>query len=215
MSEITISVRTIDDKFMLRKGDSSAPAASIISRIIRDIEGADANPNEYKVLIAYQLLQPELNLEKLYNKEENDQATDAKTVSLNALDIKTGHYLIFIKPSTVSTKLILDISGEIHEVTEQGFSVGREDANDGIFPNVDLTAALGTNERKVSRSLINFKEVEGKWKVFLDPKARTPAVFIDGTRLRHGDGMDIGETINIGNSPEEPYLRIKTKVVSS
>lgn len=214
MSEITISVRAIDDKFMLRKGDSSASAASMISRLIKDIEGADSNPNEYKVLIAYQLLQPELSLEKLFNKEENDRDTDSKTVSLDALDIKTGHYLIFIKPSTVTTKLLLDIGGKMHEVTEQGFSVGREDADDGIFPNVDLTVALGIHERKVSRSLINFKEVEGKWKVFLDPKART-TVFIDGTRLRHGEGMDIGETINIGNSPEEPYLRIKTKVVSS
>lgn len=214
MSEISLLVRTIDDKFAIRKGDSQAPASSLIARVLRDIEGANANPNEYKVLVAYQLLQPELDMEKLFSREENDRQGDAKTISLDALDIKTGHYLIFIKSSTVATKLLLDVGGDIFEVKEQGYSVGREDAADSVFPNLDLTSYLGEYERKVSRSLVKFKEDNGKWKVILEAKART-TVFVDGIRLKHGDELDVGDnTINIGNSPEEPYLRIKTKVVS-
>lgn len=212
MSVINILVKSIDDKFVTLKGDSVAPASSTIIRALRDLEGADANPNEYKVLVAYQLLQPELELEKLYNRDENDQLRDAKTISLDSLDIKTGHYLIFIKPITVTTKLVLDIGGKTHHVTEQGYKVGREDPDNNIFPNLDLTLYLGDYERKVSRSLISFIEFNGKWKVILDPNARTN-VFVDGEKLRHGEEKDIGGTINIGNSPENPYLKIKTTVI--
>lgn len=214
MSEIDILVKSIDGKFVTRRGDMAMPAAAAIARLIKDVEGADANPNEYKVLVAYQLLQPELELEKIYNIEETNQGINTKTITLDALDIKSGHYLIFIKPSTVATKLLLEINGDIHEAKEQDYSVGREDAADGVFPNLDLTPYLGEYERKASRSLVKFKEEDGKWKVILEAKART-TVFVDGIRLKHGDEFDIGDnTINIGNSPEEPYLRIKTKVVS-
>jgi len=214
MSEIDILVKSIDGIFANHRGDIADSAMSAIARLIKDVEGADANPNEYKVLVAYQLLQPELDLEKLFNIEDNDQRTDAKTISLGALDIKSGHYLIFIKPSTAATKLLLEIDGRrVAEVKDQDYSVGRADKVEGISPNLDLTPYLGQYERKISRSLIKFKEIDGKWKVFLEEKART-SVFVDGVRLMYAEGMDMGDTINIGNSPEEPYLRIKTTIVS-
>ncbi|MCC6261735.1 MAG: FHA domain-containing protein [Anaerolineales bacterium] len=211
MSEIDILVKSIDGKFATRRGDVADSAALAIARLIKDVEGPAANPNEYKVLVAYQLLQPELDLEKIFNIEESSQDVKAKTITLDALEVKSGHYLIFIKPSAVATKLLLEINGDSYEVKDQDYSIGREDKAENIFPSLDLSPYLGQYERKVSRSLISFKEIEGKWKVFLEAKART-GVFIDGARLRHGEGMDIGDTINVGNSPEEPYLRIKTTI---
>lgn len=211
MGEIDVLVRSIDDKFAIKKSNVAASAASVIARLIKDVEGNDANPNEYKVLVAYQLLQPELDLEKIFNVEEDEQGIGVKTVTLGALDVKSGHYLIFVKPSTVTTKLLLEIKDDSYEVKEQDYSVGREDRAEKIFPDLDLTPYLGQNERKVSRSLFNFKEDNGDWKILLHPKART-GVFVDGDQLRHGEEKKIGSIINIGNSPEEPYLRIKTTV---
>lgn len=214
MSEIDILVKSIDGKFATRRGETADSASLAIARLIKDVEGSDVNPNEYKVLVAYQLLQPELDLGRLYNIEGGDRGTDAKTISLDALDIKSGHYLIFIKPSTVATKLLLEIDGRrVGEVQEQDYSVGRKDEVAGIDVRLDLTPYLGQYERKVSRSLIKFKEIDGKWQVFLEKRAQT-SVFIDGVRLGRDKGMDIGDTINIGNSPEEPFLRIKTMVVN-
>lgn len=214
MGRIQIKVGSVNDnKFVIREGDVAETAALTIARLIKDVEGTNADPNEYKVLVAYQLLQPDLDLEKLFNIEDDAQGTDSKTVALDALGIKSGHYLIFIKPSTAATKLTLEVNGDIHEVTGQDYKVGRKDKATNVSPDLDLTPYLGKNELKVSRSLIKFKEIGGKWQVFLETKARTD-VFVDGERLRYDEGKSIGDTINIGTSPNEPYLRIKTTVRS-
>jgi len=215
MSEIDFSVQVISDKFLEYRVSSSASASEVLARVLKDLTGdtGKVNPNEYKVLIAYQLLSPELSLEKLFQDEEKDRQMNIPTSSLEDLNLKTGYYVFFIKPGTVTTKLEININGSIYLINKQNLFVGRKDDIKGIFPELDLTPYLGEYENKISRELLTFREVDGKWKVKLHPNSHS-SVFVDGAKLKHGEEKDIGSTINIGNSPEDPFLKLKTRIIN-
>ncbi len=216
MGEIDFSVQVISDKFQEFRVSSSASASEIISRVLKDVVN---NPqergdlNEYRVLVAYQLLMPELTLEKLFKFEDGRGQMDMSIATLEELDVKTGYYLFFIKPTTVSVKLEININGKNFIINKQDLFVGRKDEEKNIYPDLDLTQFLKGNDNKVSRELIVFKEKDGKWMVKLHPNAHS-SVYLDGKELKHGEENEVGDTINIGNSPESPYIRMKTKILN-
>ena len=215
MGEIVFSVQVISDKFQVFRVNSSASASEVVTRVLKDVTGDQSgknNPNEYRVLVAYQLLTPELSLDKLFQQEETGQL-NVSTATLEELSVKTGYYMFFIKPTTVSTKLEININEKSYIINKQDLFVGRKDEDKNIQPDLDLTQFLGVNENKVSRELFTFRETDGKWMVKLHPNAHS-SVFLDGIKLRHGEEREIGDTINIGNSPEDPYVRMKTKILS-
>ena len=101
MSEIDFSVQIIPDNFQIFRGNSSAPASEVMARILKKVSGdsgENLNPNEYRVLIAYQILSPELSLEKLLEQVENDNP--ANPGSLGEIGMKTGYYVFFCKTNT-------------------------------------------------------------------------------------------------------------------
>jgi hypothetical protein len=215
MSDIDFSVQVISDKFQGFKVNSSASASEVIARVLKDVTGDSSgkvNPNEYRVLVAYHLLSPELSLERLFQQEESRQLS-VSTATLEELSVKTGYYIFFIKPTTVSTKLEININGKKYIHDKQDLFVGRKDEDKDIYPDLDLTQFLGSYSNKVSRQLLIFREVDGKWMVKLHQNSQT-SVFLDSYKLKHGEEREIGDTINVGNSPEEPYVRLKTKIMS-
>jgi len=214
MSEIDFSVQIIPDNFQIFRGNSSAPASEVMARILNKVSGDSGgklNPNEYRVLIAYQILSPELSLEKLLEQVENDNP--ANPGSLGEIGMKTGYYVFFVKPTTTTTKLELNINGELYIVNRQELFIGRRDETKNILPDIDLTPFLRGIENKVSRKLIGFREIEGKWMVRLHPESQS-TVFLDAEKLNRGEEREIGSTLNIGNSADEPYVRIKTRIIS-
>jgi len=220
---LNLLAQVIPDKFTEYKVDSSDSAFSVFARILRQIENSgvtNIDPNEYRVLIAHQLLSPELPFKSLFpgQEGENGLAKDARsnipTASLEEVNLKSGYYALFVKPGMVSTKLMIDINGKKQLVNKQDYMIGRRDDSKGIVPDVDLSPYLGENVNKVSRQLLIFREVNEKWRVKLHPEARS-SVFIDKIRLRHDEeGMEIGDTINIGNFADDPFVRIVTKIVN-
>jgi hypothetical protein len=215
MGELDFSVQVISDKFQEFRVNSSASASEVIARVLKDVAGdtgGRVDPNEYRVLVAYQLLSPELSLDKLFQQEESGQL-NVPTATLEELGVKTGYYIFFIKPTTVSTKLEININENKYIINKQDLFVGRKDEDKNIHPDLDLTQFLGAYSNKVSRQLLTFREVDGKWMVKLHQNAQT-SVFLDANKLKHGEERVIGDTINIGNSPEDPYVRIKTKILS-
>jgi hypothetical protein len=213
MSDIDFSVQVISDKFQEFRTNSSASASKVIARVLSEIEKGPEHPNDYKVLIAYQLLMPELSLDQLFQSAgEKMQLEDRILAKMEEIGVKSGYYIIFVKPSTALTKLEINIKGKINTVVGQDFLVGRKDDIKGIFPDLDLSQYLDEGiASKVSRELLVFREVDGKWKVKLHPNARS-SVFLDSYKLEPGDEVDIGASINVGNSPEEPYIKLITKV---
>lgn len=215
MGELDFSVQVISDKFQEFRVNSSASASEVIARVLNDVSGDSGgkfDPNEYRVLVAYQLLSPELSLDKLLKQEESGQL-NIPTASLEGLGVKAGYYIFFIKPTTVSTKLEITINEKKYIINKQDLFVGRKDEDKNIHPDLDLTQFLDSNSNKVSRELLTFREVDGKWMVTLHPNAHS-SVFLDGIKLRHGEEKEIGDTVNIGTSAEDPYVRMKTKILN-
>lgn len=215
MADISFSVQVIPDKSQDFKCNSSASALDVISRVARLMTDQDGKPidlSEYKVLIAYQLLSPEIGMSRLFH--ENLQIP-ASLTTLDDLKVQTGYYVLFVKPATVSTKLELCIGTTLFRLEKTEIVIGRRDDEKGIDPDVDLTPFLAGNELKISRQLLVLNEVNGIWQLKLHPNART-SVFLDSQKLQYNaiHYIQNDSAISIGNSPEQPYLKITTKLVS-
>lgn len=215
MADIVFSVQVIPDKSQDFKSNSSASALEVISRVSKlmtDQNGKPVDLSEYKVLVAYQLLSPERDLTQLF--KENPQLPIVST-TLDDLKVQTGYYIFLVKPATVSAKLQLRIGDWLFRLEKQEIQIGRKDEGKGIDPDVDLTPYLGVNELKVSRQLLILNEVNGVWQLKLHPNAQT-SVFLDSKKLQPNGVYDIqnDNAISIGNSPEQPYLKIATKLIS-
>jgi len=215
MTDISFSAQVIPDKSQDFKCNSSASALDAISRVARLMTDPDGKPidlSEYKVLIAYQLLSPEMGVAKLF--QENPQIPVGQT-TLDDLKVQTGYYVFFVKPATVSAKLELGIGTTLFHLEKTEILIGRRDEEKGIDPDVDLTPFLAGNELKISRQLLVLNEVNGIWQLRLHPNART-SVFLDSQKLQLNTIHYIqnDSAISIGNSPEQPYVKITTKLMS-
>ena len=120
-----------------------------------------------------------------------------------------------VNQAVVSAKLQLRINDWLFRLEKPEILIGRKDVAKGIDPDVDLTPYLGANELKVSRQLLILNESNGVWKIKLHPNAQT-SVFLDSKKLQQNIVYDIQNdaAISIGNSPEQFYLKITTKLIS-
>jgi hypothetical protein len=214
MADITFSVQVIPDKNQDFKCNAGASALEVIGRVAKSITDQDGKPidlREYRVLVAYQLLSPEMNVEKIF---QEDLPNPIWLTTLDDLKIQSGYYLFFLKPAAISTKLRLQIGSTIFELEKAEVSIGRQDIEKGIIPDLDLIPYLGENELKVSRQLLILTETGGVWKLKLHPNAKT-SVFLDSQKLQHNIAYNVqnDSAISIGSSPENPFLRITTKLM--
>lgn len=215
MADIVFSVQVIPEKSQDFKSNSSASALEILSRVSKQMTDADGKPidlNEYKVLIAYQLLSPEQDLNQLFKEKST---LSAVSTTFEELKVQTGYYIFLVKPAVVSAKLQLRIGDWLFRLEKPEIQIGRKDVDKGIDPDVDLTPHLGENEFKVSRQLLILNEANGVWKLKLHPNAKT-SVFLDSKKLLPSAVYDIqnDNAISIGNSPEQPFIKIATKLIS-
>jgi hypothetical protein len=202
--------QVIPDKFHVFRVDADAPAFEILDQVLREVKktGSDSKTSDYSALIANQLLTPDLSLSRLLVKDM-DRLIDS-TIHLNNFEANSPSYMFFIKPGTVSSKLVLRVDQKDFEVNRQDYLVGRQDIAGKVEPQLDLTKMLGRNALKVSRQLLVFREIDSEWRVGLHSNARSP-VYLDKIRMKYGNFEKLreGSAINIGNSAENPYIMIK------
>ena len=216
MTEIDFSTQIIRGDFQNFTVNFSEPASGELLRVLKQMTGdssaARIDTNEFKMLIGYQLLSPELNLNNL---RQGNEKKDDLTVSLNELKIQTGHYVLFFRAEGAVKKLKLKIGDQLSKtVDKQGYFVGQKDTSQGISPDLDLTSLLGKSSSKVSRRLLIFNEKNGRWNIKLHGKAQT-SVFLNSTKLEK-DGeywIENGDEIFLGDSPENNYLVIDAEFV--
>jgi hypothetical protein len=214
MSDITFSAQIVTDRFQIYRVNSDAPAGSALRDVFRHLSENKEKTNfsEYRIFIAHQLVITEIPLEKLIS-EDNLANPD---VTLQDAKLQNGFYVFFVKPNVTTTKLQLWWGEKCIKVVDKpDFLVGRADAAAGIEPDLDLTEYLGKYERKVSRRQAIIFEENVKWKIRLDSQANSP-VFVNNLKLEPGltPVLDNESMISFGNSPEQAYLRLTTKIVS-
>lgn len=215
MADIVFSVQVIPEKSQDFKTNSSALALDVIERISKQMTDLDGKPidlSEYKVLVAYQLLSLERDLSELFKAKPQLSSPSA---TFEDLKVQTGYHIFLVKQAVVSAKLQLRINDWLFRLEKPEILIGRKDAAKGIDPDVDLSPYLGANELKVSRQLLILNESNGVWKIKLHPNAQT-SVFLDSKKLQQNAVYDIQNdtAISIGNSPEQFYLKITTKLIS-
>ena len=215
MAEISFSVQIIPENSQKIGIDSTASATKYLQKILQEFKdptGEKIDLSKHKILIAYQLLSPEVSVEQLMPHEKKELTPES---TFSDIGVDAGYHILFVKPPTVSSKLKLEISGQKRIVEKQLFRVGRTDSRKGIIPDLDLTPFLGTMAKKVSRKLFSFVEEQGKWAIKLDTNART-VVFLGGTRLSHGIDHEIegASVISIGGSPDNAYQKITINLLN-
>ena len=172
MSEIVFSVQIIQDSFEEFQIDSDAPTGKFLQRIAEELRrktGEKVDLSQYKVLVAYQLLNSSVRAGQVANQGSVDISGNP---SFAEIDVRTGYHILFVKPPTVTSNLELEFSGQKRIVNKNNFTVGRADVNRKINPDLDLTPYLGNYAQKVSRQLLFFVEEQGKWSLQLNEKAR-------------------------------------------
>lgn len=215
MGDFVFSVQVIPDKSQDFKTSSNASAMEVINLVSKQMMDQNGKPidlSEYKILVAYQLLSPEGEVSQLF--KENSQPSTIST-TFEDLKVQAGYYIFLVKPAIVSASLQLRIGHSLYRLDKPEILIGRKDAAKGIDPDVDLTPYLGVNELKVSRQLLILNEANGIWKLKLHPNAQTN-VFLDSKKLQPNAVYDIqnDNAISIGNSLEQPYLKIATQLIS-
>lgn len=216
MSEIVFSVQVIPDSFEEFQIDSGAPTGNFLKRIAEELHrktGKKVDLSEYKVLVAYQLLNSSVQAGQLISQGNVDVAGDP---SFAEIGMRSGYHILLVKPPTVTSNLKLEFSGQKRIVNKNNFTVGRVDANRKINPDLDLTPYLGNYAQKVSRQLLSFVEEQGKWSLQLNEKARS-AVFLDNVRLNHSTIYELPQQslVSIGNSPEHAYQKITVTIINN
>jgi hypothetical protein len=215
MGEVTFSAQLISDPLRNFRTSSDAPASEILKSILKSLSDNkdSANLKDYVVIIGYPLLESEGKVKEFLPLA---RPLDGDT-TLQDLNLQSGSYVFFIKPTTVSTKLELWVRNRKEQTIEkQKALIGRLDEDDDIYPDFDLTSYLGEFELKVSRKQAYFIEENGSWKIQLADEARS-ALFVDNQRLVAGSSYDIynDSVLSFGNNSEKPYLRVIVKIVSN
>lgn len=216
MSEIVFSVQVIPDSFNEFQIDSGAPTGKFLKRIAEELHiktGEKVDLSEYKVLVAYQLLNQSVLAGQVVNQGSVDITEDP---SFAEIGLRTGYHILFVKPPNVTSNLELEFSGQKRIVNKNTFTIGRIDVNRKINPDLDLTPYLGNYAKKVSRQLLSLVEEQGKWSLQLNENAHSP-VFLDNVRLSHSNDYVLPQQslISIGNSPEHAYQKITVSIINN
>ena len=213
MAEISFSVKIISDTFDEFQTDSDASATKFLRYIAKNINtpsGEKVDLNEYKVLIARQLLVDNLSIQEIESKKSQEITEES---SLDGIGVDSGYHILFVKPPQVLSKLELEIGDQNILVEKQTFKVGRTDSNRGINPDLDLTFFLGSNAKNVSRELFSFVEEQGEWRIELNKKARSP-VYLDKKPLSSGKHILPNESSIYIGAKGNAVLKINTKLTS-
>jgi len=210
---VTFSVQLIPDKFQLHQVSKDAVLQQILPNLLKSIKADNPNLKEYRVLIAYQLVDADTEVSGLVrNAVTAQQDTQLRPET-------SGFYLLFVEPPKNSTKLELSLLDGRHLAVLDGqdeYLLGRRDEQSKIKPQIDLTPFLGENELKVSREQAILYFADEKWKLKLHNNARV-AVFLDQEKLEKNRSYDIPEEaiLKLGNDPNNPVLRVLAHVVTN
>jgi hypothetical protein len=216
MTEISFSVQVIPDTFEEFQTDSTASATNFLQHIIqtrglKDPSGQKIDLSKYKVLVAYQLLSPEVKTGQLLPEEKIEITEES---SFSEAGVRSGYHILFVKPPTVSSKLKLEIGGRIITVEDPIYKVGRTDPDKNIYPDLNLAEYMGDRAQRISRQLFSFIEEQGKWSIQLNKKANT-VVYLDGKQLSRGKYELLEKSlISIGGSQGSAYQEIIVTLVN-
>jgi hypothetical protein len=166
----------------------------LLPELVRKTQGESTSslqPADYKVLIARQV-------------------TDLEQ-TLKELNLQQGDYIFLLRLPTAKTKLRLYAQPArpgADFLIEQSFAlIGRQDLDQGIDPEIDLTDLL-QGRRSVSRRQAELREKDGKWQILLCKDAKG-TMFLGDTRLEPDRpyALENGAAISFG-SLDAPDLRL-------
>ncbi len=205
MKSVEFFLQIVKDDFVLVGANPESRLTSILPALLNRMRdsGIGMDPQEYKVLIARQVLD--------FNTSLEDSLT-----SLQDLQIQTGDYLLLVQPSEARVKLNIYTENEQNSwiITHQEALIGRKDEEKNILPEVDLTTAL-KKPLKVSRQLAIVREVDSKWMIELHPAASS-GLFVDQVRLERGRPQELKDeaVLSLGNELQNPSLKLYVRLVS-
>jgi len=200
-TEFYVGTQLIQDKFIICGINPDLSLASALPEIFRQFLGElnKESLSEIKILIAHQI-------------------TDLKGQTIRDLNLDSGDYLFFYRPSLALVKLQLIPPKRFKDVhpgwviEKPVVLIGREDE---IAPDIDLTPLL-RDPLRVSRKLAWLKEDKNKWTISLHEDGRTP-VYVDQVHLEPGKSIDINDEsiISFGSSIQEPDLKLMVRLSSN
>lgn len=220
MSNVSFAVQVIPDKFQLFESNGDASLEQALPKILQACVGKSVQEEidlkHYRVLIAYQLATPEASVRTVALDATAPLSTQGFTI--RDLKLKNGFFLIFVKVPVSTTKLELVAQRQRIALLEaqDEFLLGRTDEERGIFPAIDVTQFLRLeNENKISRQQAIIFGDDSKWFIKLHDEART-SVYINNEQLERGRTYEIKDdvAINLGSDPENPILRILTRLLA-
>lgn len=221
MNTISFAVQVVPDKFQLFEANSDASLEQVLPKILQACIGQSAleeiDLKQYRVLIAYQLANPEASVRTAAINASAPLSTQGFTI--RDLQLKNGFFLLFVKvPINANTKLELIAQRKKLAIldAQDEFLLGRTDEQQGIFPAIDITQFLSLeNENKISRQQAIIFADDAKWYIKLHENARTP-VFLNSEYLERGRNYEIKDdvVINLGSDPQNPLLRIMTRLIT-
>ncbi len=218
--ETSFAVQIINDRFKIFDVKSDASFEKILPKILKEYSGQlsheENNLNNYRVLIAYQLANDDIMASMA--AIDNASLPTKDLVSIRDFRLENGAFLIFVKTPVSSTKLELVVQRQRLALLDRQdeFLLGRIDEEQGIFPAIDVTKFLRReNENKISRQQAIIFGDDSKWFIKLHDEART-SVFINNEQLERGRTYEIKDdvAINLGSDPENPILRILTRLLA-
>lgn len=210
----TFTTQIIPDEFHNFEVNKDALLTDVIKQVLRAIapEGQGANISEYRILITYQLTVSDSSIGEL----SAEQKVLSEQVQLQDIKLTDGFSILFVKPVLMTSKLELWIQNKkVATLDRHETLLGRSDIEKGIRPDFDLTPYLGQYELKVSRKQAHIMMKDGKWKIRISSEAQS-TIFLNEQRLEHGSSYEITHesVLCFGPNPEQPYLRIITRINS-
>ena len=205
MKTVEFLFQIIKDDFILAGANPEARLSVILPSLLNRLKEIPTGTNlqEYKVLVARQLL------------DQNTSLEQAQT-TLQDLQLQPGDYTMLIQPSQAKVQLNIYTEHKQHQwpITQQEALIGRRDDDKNVFPEVDLTQAL-KNPVKVSRQLAIVREVEGKWTIELH-SASSSGLFVDQAKLERGKSLELKDetVLSLGTDLQNPTLRLYVRLIS-
>lgn len=204
MQKVSLLTQVVKDDFKnIEMGDDNNLRALLPILLKKALnEPGQADPSEYKVIVGRQIL--DLSAATLL-----DAPFDS--------GIQPGDYIFLVRSvqakSSLDLKVIRGASRREWRIDAQEALIGRTDEDENIFPDIDLTPALGPRELKVSRQLLWVREKDGQWSVELHREARS-IVLVDRQRLEKGRSRPLQDQaeITLGSDLEKPDLQLIVRI---
>lgn len=205
MKSVEFLFQIIKDDFTLAGANPEARLSVILPGLLNRLKepATGANPQDYRVLIARQLL------------DQNTTLDQAQT-TLQDLQLQPGDYIMLVQPSQAKVRLQIFTEHKQNQwaISQQEALIGRVDDEKNIFPEIDLTQVL-KNPVKVSRQLAIVREFDGKWTIELHP-ASSSGLFVDQVKLERGKQLELKDetVLSLGNDLQNAILRLFVRLIS-